>query len=132
MSTTPALALADLYALLAADSTAHASQPVAALSALGVAKVYDHEPGSMAAEVPVSVTLCHAGWTDTEWLIDCRVYVSDQSYDPQRQQEILASVAYTVDQTIRTEGPSQSDASYESDLKAWVQTTRYQVGREDF
>lgn len=132
MSTTPSAAIAAVYAQIAANADTPDSRPAATLAALGVTRVYDHEPATNAVDTPVGVTLCSAGWTPDHWIVDSRVYVSGKAYDARQQQQILRDVAYQLDQLIDTEGPSQSEAAWVPELECWVQTNRYMIGREDF
>jgi hypothetical protein len=120
-------ALAELYGLLA-DSDGN---PVATLSALGVAKCYPHEPGAGGWVKPCSITLFPSGIEPTEWTISVRVYVAGD-VPPAEAQDFLIDVPVAVmDLLTAGYGPDRWQMGWNIDLDCYLAMSEIVVGRED-
>jgi len=128
-STSLAGARADLYALLASNTTTGA--PHASLTQ--ITRVYDHEPSPGDLFKPVSVTIVAANIDPDFFTFEVRIYATDGTQ--QICQKNLDAAIDQVDARLRSTaefGPSSWQISWIDSIAAWVALTSIMSGRQDY
>lgn len=121
----------DVYALLATDA-APIGTPETALTAVGIKKIFDHEPKAGDSYKGLVVTVAPMGMDANDYMVAVRVYSSVQ-VDARQSQRALVTALQVVDTLLDDSyGPSEWEVSFDSDVSAFVATIILSRGREDF
>lgn len=122
-------ALDEMFGLLSSGG----QTPAQTLLDVGVRKVYDYEPGPTGWHKPCSVTLEPAGIDPDNWVVRCRIYISDgQGRTPQ---DVMVAATVAVDEALKAGegfGPSAWQMGWNGELGCYLSFSDVQIGRQDF
>lgn len=125
--TTLANAKAELVALFGDTS----GVPVASLTALNVAHVYNGEPRQVLG--PLSVSVATTRMNATDWTFTVRLYAKADD-DPQAAQSRIDLALPALDALLMTDdgfGPLNWDIAWVDELQAFVAAATLDCGRND-
>lgn len=113
-------------------------KPKTWLRALGVTKIYDHEPFGGLLLTPASITIRTGQVLEDEIVLELRVYV-DASGDAQKSNDLLDLIIDTIEfgnnnlSYISSRfSQGQWETSFEEEISVWGAINRLSIGREDF
>lgn len=118
--TSPEASVAELYSLITTGGLPS-----------GLVAAYDYEPLPGQMQKPTALTIAYAGMTPVDYLIVLRIYVTAEP-DAQKAHAQTMALVMAVDGRMTSGfGPSNWEAVLDPELRSWVATNVFEVGRED-